>query len=118
MIKKGTQYIYRQKQLVVTLLVALIVFTWANTAFFTHTHILQSGKVTHSHPFANSHSHTVGDILAIDTATTTAALEIDTHEYQLIESQKIEYLNYSTSENQSSFIGFNKSLRAPPVSIS
>ena len=115
MFKNLTLYIQIHKQLVVKLLVAIIVCAWANTAFFTHTHTLQSGKITHSHPMGDSLVHTVGEIQAIEAATVYAALEIDTPEYQLTKTQIFESLNYSVNVSLASFVGFNKPLRGPPV---
>ena len=112
-------HIPKYKTVITSLFVALCVSFLVNSTFFTHSHHLQSGVVTHAHPFSDSHTHTPNDLLAIDALTFLNAIEIDTACSDITPLQYFNYLynNIQTSDNLATFVGLYKSLRAPPVSI-
>ncbi len=119
LIVKSVQYIHKFKAVATALLITLCLSIWANSTFYTHTHNLQSGSITHAHPYSTPHTHSTDDLLAIDAATVNTALEIDTENVNITPPQYFSnlYHNTTTSKTLATFVGFNKALRAPPVSL-
>lgn len=76
--------ISNSKRILALLLTTLYLSYFVGTHFFYHSHILNQGSITHSHPFSNHpHSHNSQQILLIDELctydhTADAASEVPT----------------------------------------
>lgn len=97
-------------------LLALFIFIWCSSNLFSHTHIVNSEVVTHSHPYTSTgHSHSGLEFQTIAMLSLSLALVVWSVFHLACTNGVRKSENYQTFNVVSPFGGALHLLRAPPV---
>lgn len=97
-------------------MIAVFANYFCETTFFVHTHIYQSGTVTHSHPYQQSkhHSHSYGSLEAIAMAGNYISDSVPAEEDVTVFRHVISTIDNVLTAGEIFVRIDNKPLRAPP----